>query len=117
LIVGSVRAIPYLEQNAQAFFDECDKPEHPPNADKWDCKNRTVVQPRCAHYGLRDARDGGDLLEPYSYDAVESFASRYSTDYGGPWQIYWRQSMPGLYNPAFAEDGSPMKNWWPFLFY
>jgi hypothetical protein len=35
----------------------------------------------------------------------------------GGWQTYLRQSMPGYDNPAFAEDGTPMKNWWPFLFY
>ena len=33
------------------------------------------------------------------------------------WQIYWRQSMPGYQNKAKATDGTPMKNWWPMLFY
>jgi hypothetical protein len=33
------------------------------------------------------------------------------------WQIYWRQSMPGYQNQARAIDGTPMKNWWPILFY
>jgi hypothetical protein len=38
-------------------------------------------------------------------------------DCDGGWQTYMRQSIPGLGNRAFAEDGKPMKNWWPFLFY
>ena len=38
-------------------------------------------------------------------------------DCDGGWQTYIRQSMPGFGNKAFAEDGTAMKNWWPFLFY
>jgi hypothetical protein len=26
-------------------------------------------------------------------------------------------SMPGLGTTATAPDGTPMKNWWPYLFY
>ena len=39
------------------------------------------------------------------------------SDCGGGWQVYWRQSFPGLGNQAIGADGRPMKNWWPFLFY
>ena len=35
----------------------------------------------------------------------------------GRWVVYWRQNMPGLDNTARDDDGGPMKNWWPFLFY
>src|SRR4051794_32727061 len=35
----------------------------------------------------------------------------------GRWVVYWRQNMPGLDNTARDDDGRPMKNWWPFLFY
>ena len=35
----------------------------------------------------------------------------------GRWVVYWRQNMPGLDNAALDDDGRPMKNWWPFLFY
>lgn len=116
-IRGSLRAIPYLRENAQAFLEECGDPDFPPNAtQQWDFENRTVVQARCVNYGLRNGPNGRDLLAPYSFDTVASLASRYP-DCGGWWQIYWRQSMPGLDNPAIAEDGTPMKNWWPFLFY
>jgi hypothetical protein len=31
--------------------------------------------------------------------------------------FYWRQSMPGYQNKATATDKTPMKNWWPVLFY
>ena len=35
----------------------------------------------------------------------------------GRWVVYWRQNLPGLANTALDDDGRPMKNWWPFLFY
>jgi hypothetical protein len=35
----------------------------------------------------------------------------------GRWVVYWRQNMPGLDSTALDDDGRPMKNWWPFLFY
>jgi len=38
-------------------------------------------------------------------------------DCGGGWQIYWRQSMPGLGNRTRNADGTATKNWWPLLFY
>jgi hypothetical protein len=117
-IRGSTRAIPYMATNARAFFTDCGDSEFPPNATgRTDFENRTPAQAVCAHYGLRDALDGTDLRESYSYETVLPLASRYSADCGAPWQIYWRQNMPGLDNPALAEDGTPMKNWWPFLFY
>jgi hypothetical protein len=116
-IRGSVRAIPYLERNARAFLEECGDPEVPPNTtEKWDFDNASVVEARCAHYGLRDGPDGDDMREPYSAATVSALAAEYP-DCGGGWQIYWRQSIPGFDNQAFAEDGEPMKNWWPFLFY
>jgi hypothetical protein len=116
-IRGSLRAIPYLGKNAQGFLDDCGEPEYPPNATSmWDFENRTVVQARCAHYGMRDGANGSDKLEAYSFDTVSSLMSRFP-DCGGWWQIYWRQSIPGLDNLAIAEDGAPMKNWWPFSFY
>ncbi len=40
-----------------------------------------------------------------------------AADCMGRWVVYWRQNMPGLDNTARDDDGRPMKNWWPFLFY
>ena len=49
-----------------------------------------------------------DVLEPYR---------QLADDCMGRWVVYWRQHMPGLDNTALDDDGRPMKNWWPFLFY
>ena len=78
--------------------------------------NNTMVQSRCEHFGLRDAPDGGDTYEPYSAAKVAALEQMFP-DCGGGWQIYWRQSIPGFGNRARNADGTPMKNWWPLLFY
>jgi hypothetical protein len=44
-------------------------------------------------------------------------AEQASPDCGGGWQIYWRQSMPGLANRGRNMDGTETKNCWPLLFY
>jgi hypothetical protein len=47
-------------------------------------------------------------LEPYRALAPDCM---------GRWVVYWRRHMPGLGTAALDDDGRPMKNWWPFLFY
>ncbi len=102
------------------FRQGCGNAHFPPNARfEWDYANAELVRSRCEHYGLHDA-SGDDALVGYSSDnaSVAAYTSQFGNDgCGGGWQIYLRQSMPGLDNLAQAADGTPMKNWWPFLFY
>jgi hypothetical protein len=102
------------------FVQGCGTSHFPPNARfEWDYGNTQAVRARCEHYGMGDG-PGGDLLAGYRSDmpSVAAFTQQFGDDgCGGGWQIYHRQSMPGLRNLARAADGSPMKNWWPFLFY
>jgi len=72
---------------------------------------------RCAHYGMRDGPSGGDAYEIYPPDIIEEYDKRFEADCGGGWQVYWRQSIPGLRNAAFDASGQQMRNWWPYLFY
>jgi hypothetical protein len=100
------------------FLQGCGSTEFPPNA-RWRgdiTMNNTVVDSRCEHFGLRDGPDGGDAYEPYSFAKVAALEQMFP-DCGGGWQIYWRQSIPGFGNHARNADGTPMKNWWPLLFY
>ncbi|HZU84923.1 MAG TPA: hypothetical protein VE987_18455 [Polyangiaceae bacterium] len=107
------------------FVQGCGSAHFPANARfKWDYVNTQPVQSRCEHYGMHDGPDGGDLPDLYRADKVTAYTQRYgdpdaggSGGCGGGWQVYYRQNMPGLNNRAHAADGSPMKNWWPFLFY
>jgi hypothetical protein len=102
------------------FHQGCGSAHFPPNARfEWDYGNTQAVRSRCEHYALGDA-SGSDTLVEYSSNlpSVSAYTQQFGGDQcGGGWQIYLRQSMPGLQNQARAIDGSPMKNWWPFLFY
>jgi hypothetical protein len=102
------------------FTQGCGTAHFPPNARfEWDYGNAQAVRSRCEHYGMKDG-PGGDVLDAYRSDktSVATYTQRFGDDgCGGGWQVYLRQSMPGLHNLARAADGSRMKNWWPFLFY
>jgi hypothetical protein len=99
------------------FLQGCGNVHFPPNArGEEDYENRTPVQSRCEHFGMRDGPDGQDLPDVYTADKVEEY-DRQFRGCGGGWQVYWRQNFPGFANKAHAADGRPMKNWWPFLFY
>jgi hypothetical protein len=102
------------------FHQGCGGAHFPSNARfKWDYANTQAVRSRCEHYALRDAA-GDDALVRYSSNlaSVSAYTQQFGDGgCGAGWQIYLPQSMPGLHNPARATDGSPMKNWWPFLFY
>ena len=103
------------------FLQGCGSSLFPPNATgRGDLDDASPVDSRCAGFGLGGGAVGGDQYLSYYADSV---ITGYDQTYTGTsqcpagWQIYWRQSMPGYQNHAKASDGSPMKNWWPMLFY
>ena len=100
------------------FLQGCGSSRFAPNATAWgdDDNPTSTVQSRCEHFGLRDAPAGGDAYETYTTAKVATLDQMFP-DCGGGWQIYWRQSVPGYGTRAIAADGTPMKNWWPLLFY
>jgi hypothetical protein len=99
------------------FVQGCGSTAFPPNARaRWDYSNTNPVESRCEHFGLGDGTAGADLLEPFTADKIAA-ADQAFPDCGGGWQIYWRQSIPGLGNTATTSDGNPVRNWWPLLFY
>jgi hypothetical protein len=61
-------------------------------------------------------RQAAEQPRPWTPAALEPFREL-ADDCMGRWVVYWRQHMPGLDNTALDDDGRPMKNWWPFLFY
>lgn len=101
-----------------AFGQGCGDIHHKPNI----YGSGVTAAHACEHYGLRDGEGGKDQTTLYSEagSLADVKMAEYETafpDCDGGWQTYLRQSMPGLGNQAFAEDGTAMKNWWPFLFY
>jgi len=89
----------------------------PPNA-RWDydLTNTRPVWSTIEHYRRFDGWMGEDrriLWTPRTFWRYNEAAP----DCMGPWLVYWRQNMPGCGNPSVDDDGAPMSNWWPFLFY
>ena len=100
------------------FLQGCGSTTFPPNATRRGDNNNatTTVNSRCEHFGLRDGSDLNDAYEPYNFTKVAALDQAFP-DCGGGWQIYWRQSIPGLGTRAKNADGTTMKNWWPLLYY
>ncbi|QEH32292.1 hypothetical protein OJF2_07610 [Aquisphaera giovannonii] len=82
----------------------------------YDLDNPATVLSTAEHFRLGDGADGRDRAEPWTGERFARFREC-AGDCMGPWLVYWRQNMPGLDNPARDDQGKPMKNWWPFLFY
>jgi hypothetical protein len=82
----------------------------------YDVKSEHQVYSSIEHFRFGDAPDGGDIKELWD---ISRFQQNYEVgrDCQGPWLVYWHQNFPGLNNRSKDDDGGPMKNWWPFLFY
>ncbi|MEA2698894.1 MAG: hypothetical protein QOI66_3165 [Myxococcales bacterium] len=90
----------------------------PNSRNSYDMGNTQMVMTRCEHYGLQDGPGGKDLQSPYSSATVAKLAAKYGSDgNGGGWQVYLYQSLPGYHSGAKLPDGTPIKNFWPYLFY
>jgi hypothetical protein len=89
----------------------------PPNG-RWqyDKNNTQEVMSTIEDWRIGSGPDGKDLAKPWSIENFRMYWEK-APDCMGTWIIYWRQNMPGLDNKAKDDDGKPMKNWWPFLFY
>jgi hypothetical protein len=82
----------------------------------YDLDSPFAVRATIEHYRLGDGPDGHDLAEPWTCAKFARYREM-APDCMGPWLIYWRQNIPGYGNACKDDEGQPMKNWWPFLFY
>lgn len=100
-----------------AKYDQaCGNVHFAPNSRAHYDENDVEVLSACEHFGLKDGPGGSDAQEPFSRKKYARY-EKLAPDCGGAWQIYWRQSFPGLANAATDAKGKPMRNWWPYLFY
>lgn len=106
---GKSGSIPELDQG-------CGNVHFAPNARAHYDENDIEVLSRCEHFGLGDGDDGRDAMEPFSRAKYKRY-QKLAPDCGGAWQVYWRQSFPGLGSRAKDAAGRPMRNWWPYVFY
>src|SRR5439155_8401459 len=89
----------------------------PPNArGHYDLENTQPVLSTIEDWRIGSGAAGKDLSKPWTSAAFVRYR-KLAPDCMGPWLIYWRQNMPGPDNKQQDDDGKPMKNWWPFLFY
>jgi hypothetical protein len=87
-----------------------------------------TVQSSCENYGMHNGPDGKDLTTPYSNAMTDMFYGRSQRtcpaeqpacddDCGGHGTTYLYQNFPGPGTIATNADGTPMHNWWVYLFY
>jgi hypothetical protein len=89
----------------------------PPNAQQhYDMDNAAAVASTIEDWRCGNGVDGKDRVVNWTNRAFARYRNA-APDCMGAWLIYWRQNMPGLDNGARDDNGKPMKNWWPFLFY
>ncbi|MEQ8762311.1 MAG: hypothetical protein RL885_00190 [Planctomycetota bacterium] len=89
----------------------------PPNGRRhYDMSNDTPVLSTIEDWRIGSGENGEDLAKPWTSEVLAPYLE-VAPDCMGAWLVYWRQCMPGLMNEQRDDEGKPMKNWWPFLFY
>lgn len=89
----------------------------PPNGRRhYDQENPLPVMSTIEDWRIGSGPDGKDIARPWTNEVISRYRD-VAPDCMGRWIIYWRQNMPMLDNKSKDDDGKPMKNWLPFLFY
>jgi hypothetical protein len=100
-----------LQGTIDPYDPVCGNVHWPPNARQhYDLESAFAVQTTCTGW-----RDGGATT---LYDGSQHAAyAGLAPDCMGPFLVWWRQNMPALGNTLVDDEGAPMLNWWPFLYY
>ena len=123
--------ISYPDKNSVTFMDNgvsrtinpfnqaCGNAHFPPNGrSNYDQTNTFTVLSTCEHYGLHDGPGGADIQTNYDLHTLDKWKDKYGVSVvGGAWYMYWFESWPGVNNKAKMPDGTPMRNWWVYLYY
>ncbi|MDB5386929.1 MAG: hypothetical protein JWM11_2575 [Planctomycetaceae bacterium] len=89
----------------------------PPNGrSHYDLQNERPVLSTAEDWRIGSGPGGKDLVTRFTNAAFRNYLDQ-APDCMGAWLIYWRQNIPGRDNLQKDDQGKPMKNWWPFLFY
>lgn len=82
----------------------------------------------CENYGLHNGDNGKDQTTPYTNAMTDRYYGRSTRDCpahqpacdddcGGHGTTYLYQNFPSFGTQATNDDGTPMRNWWVYLFY
>ncbi len=82
----------------------------------YDLENTEPVMSTIEDWRIGSGPDGKDIAKPWTNDVIKQY-DKLAPDCMGRWLIYWRQNFPGYKNKSKDDQGKPMKNWWPFLYY
>lgn len=110
LFRGETHAVePFITTGGSAHF--------PPGA-RWhyDLQSPYTVHTTLETWRRRASPDAKDEVREFNREKFLRYKD-VAPDCMGQWIVYWFQSMPGLNNHSIDDEGRPMKNWWPFLFY
>ncbi len=101
-----------LQGTIDPYDPLCGNVHWPPNARQhYDLESTFGVRTSCTSW-----RDGTNATTVYDGSQHAPYLTL-APDCMGPFLVWWRQNMPGFGNTAVADDGDPMLNWWPFLYY
>jgi hypothetical protein len=90
----------------------CGNVHFPPNARaQYDLLNTAPVSTSCKHFG-----DGTGAKDDFTNADLAPYREL-APDCMGAFLVWWRQNWPGPHTTKVREDGTPMKSWWPFLYY
>jgi hypothetical protein len=77
-----------------------------------------MVLSSCENYGMHNGTGGKDLTTPFTNAMTDTlFGSMEDDDCGGHGTAYIYENFPGPGTTAMNDDGTPMHNWWVYLFY
>ncbi|MCW5934023.1 MAG: hypothetical protein KIT45_06940 [Fimbriimonadia bacterium] len=82
----------------------------------YDLVNPQPVLSTIEDWRIGSGPGGKDVKKLWSIDTLKPYETL-APDCMGRWLVYWRQNIPGYKNKSKDDQGKPMKNWWPFLFY
>jgi len=82
----------------------------------YDLESMDPVMSTIEDWRIGSGPGGKDLAKPWTPAVLEQY-KKLAPDCMGRWLVYWRQNIPGYKNLSKDDNGKPMKNWWPFLFY
>jgi hypothetical protein len=96
------------------FGQGCGDVHHSANVD-WSTTLQALTA--CEGYAMGQGAGAEDATTVYTTAVSRALHPTFDDDCGGRWQLYMRQSIPGLNNAAKDSEGNPMKNWWVFWYY
>jgi hypothetical protein len=78
-----------------------------------------MVLSACENYGMHNGPDGKkDLTTPFTNAMTDTlFKNVVDDDCGGHGTMYLYENFPGPGTKSTNDDGTPMHNWWVYLFY